>query len=295
MSLPSPTGLRALDVPSTPTSPLEAASLGRAPQVLTQAPLGTEKKPRTQLVLVASDTHSMGIAPQYYAQIHGWPASSIVQVSSWDDVKRELSACSSIGELVLFTHSVYDALEVNGTQLTANQFLAEFEKIAPPIGSLTFDGCVFGTNLEGLHAIATGMKIPQVRGWTYWHCISPWNFFPTGSIADALAEFQPLADRASPWLPKSADGLSVYSRAEQEALFIKSKMNLAGEYFVYLFSDQLKDMRQALTDGSMVPDKHRTRGSADVRLVDSAGAQGALDMEIRSSRPPFFRVVMTPW
>lgn len=296
MSLPSATGQRALDVPATPSSPVTQASLGGAPQVLTQAPLGTQKTPKTRLILVASDTGSPARTNQYFAQVYGAPTSTIVSVSSWDDVTRELEACSSIGELVILSHAVFDAVEIGGTQLTANQFADRFAPIAPPIGGLSFDGCVIGTDLVGIHGIATRMKIPQVRGWTWWHCLDYWRMTPTGDAAAALAAFQPLAAIASPWLPKSLDGLTVYSQAEQERLFTAKTLNLVGEYFIGVLDDAARpDFVSAVRDGTLDPNKHRTRASGPVRLVDSAGAQGALQVELTPYPPLFARVIMTPW
>lgn len=297
MSLPSATGQRALDVPATPGSPLTAASLDRAPQVLTQAPLGTEKKPRTLLILVADDAGSPALVNQYFAQVYGAPASAIVRVTSWDDVTRELEACSSIVELVILSHAVFDAAEIGGVQLTATQFADRFAPVAPPISRLSFDGCVIGTQLAGMHDLALRMKISQVLGWTWWHYMDWWRMTPTGTdMAKNLAMFQPLAASASPWLPKSLDGRTTYSQAEQEPLFTAGKLNLVGEYLIGVLDDEAKpDFVTAVQEGKLDPGKHRTRVSAPIRLVDSAGGQAALEGELVPYPPLLARVVMTPW
>lgn len=296
MSLPSPTGQRALDVPSTPSSPLTEASLGRGGQVLTQAPLGTQKTAKVQLALIGTDTGSQELTSKYITQVYGWPQSAIVYVSNWDDVSRELEACSDIGQLVILSHAIYDAISISGMQLTANQFTDRFAPIAPPIGGLSFDGCVFGTQLDGVHALATRMKIPEVRGWTWWHYMDWWQVVPTGDPAAALTAFQPFAAVASQWLPRSLDGRTVYSQAEQESLFSKGTLKLFAEYFTGLLDDPAKpDFVTAVLEGKLDPNKHRPRASAPVRLVESADAQSALEVELTPYPPLFARVVMTPW
>jgi hypothetical protein len=296
MSLTTATGLRALDVPATPTTPLGDASLGRAPQVLTQAPLGTEKKATDKLVFVDSSIGRLDLITQHYVQVYGYRASDIVPVSSWDDVKVRLAACSSIGEMCIFSHSVYSAVELNGAQRTANQIADEFAAVAPPISTLSFDGCVIGTDLVGLHAIATRLKISYVRGWTFWHYLDWWRMTPTGDPGAALAVFQPLGARASPWLPQSADGKQTISLAEQEPLFSAGTLNLAGEYFVHSLTEEVKpDFVTAVQNSTLDPAIHRTRGSAETRLIDSAGAHGAADAAIKGTPPLLARVVVTPW
>lgn len=297
MSLSSPTGQRALDVPSTPSSPLTEASLGRARQVLTQAPLGTQKAPRTRLAIVADTAGSVDLTVLYFTQVYGWPRSAVVHVSSWDDVTREFNACSSIGELVFLTHAIFDVVDIGGTQLTTKQFADRFAGTAPPIGSLSFDGCVIGTALPGMHYIATTMTIPEVRGYTWWHYMDRWRMFPTGTnAAESLALFQPLAAVASPWLPKSVDGRTVITPSEQVTLFSANKLNVFAEYFHGDYDGAAKpDFITAVQNGTLDPTRHVPRVSAATRLVDSAGAQTALEIELTPYPPPFCRVVMTPW
>lgn len=296
MSLPSPTGQRALNVPATPASPLTEASLGRTGQVLTQAPLGTQKSAKAKLALVADDALSPERAYAYFSQVYGWPTSAIVVVSSWDDVERELGACSSIGELVIFSHAVFDAVSVGGAQLTGRQFADRFKPVAPLIEGLSFDGCVFGGQLEGIHYIATQLKIPRVRGWTWWHALDWWRVPPQGDPAAALAAFQPLAAIASTWLPHSLDGQRVYTQAEQEPMFSAGKLNLLAEYFVGVLDDAATpNFGAAVVAGTMDPNKQRPRSGAPERLVDSSGAQAALEIELTPYPPLFARVVMTPW
>jgi hypothetical protein len=297
MSLPSTTGQRALDVPATPGSPLTQASLGRAPQVLTQAPLGTQKVVKPRLFLYGSDTGSPERTTQYFTQVYGAPKSAIVSVSTWDDVERELNACSSIGELLILSHAVFDAISLDGVQLTPNQFADRFAPIAPTIGSLQFDGCVIGTDLVGMHNIALRMKIDEVRGWTWWHYVDWWRMTGTGSDPAAnLALFQPLAAVASPWLPRSRDGLTVYSQADQEPLFSANKLNLIGEYFIGELGQEAKPgFVAAVQAGTLDPNKHRPRGTCAVRRVDSAAAQGAVEIELAPYPPLLARVIMTPW
>ncbi|MCC6319047.1 MAG: hypothetical protein IT361_15310 [Gemmatimonadaceae bacterium] len=295
MSLTTPAGMRALDVPATPSSSVGTASLARAPEVLVQAPLGTQKKAVDRLALFAAG--SPALVRQFYAQVHGWPASAVVQVSSWSDIKAQLASCSSIGELAILSHAAYSAVSVGGAQRTAGQFCDEVASVAPSIGSLAFDGCVFGTDLPGLHTIATRLRIPRVYGWTFWHYMDWWNPFPaTGDPAADLAVFQPLGQAASPWLPKSVNGQQVYTLAEQEPLFSARKLNVAAEYFVESLTMMADpSFLLALQDGRLDPATHRPRGSAEFRLIDSSGAQGAADAAINASRPMFGRIEMTPW
>ncbi len=296
MSRTPATGQRALDVPATPATPLVDASLQRTPEVLTQAPLRTEKKPKDRLALIDDYAGSLDLVRQYFVQVYHWKATDVVEVSSWDAAEAELAKCSSIGELVILSHAVYSAVSVHGVQLTPNQFADRFAPVAPPISALSFDGCVIGQDLSGLHAIATRMKISQVRGWTFWHYMDWWRMTPTGDPAGALAQFQPLAQRASPYLPKSLLGDVTYSAAEQEPLFSSSKLNLAGEYFVESILSMVKpDFVQAIIANQIDPAIHRTRSSAEIRLIDSGAAQSALETALSTSRPVFARAVVTPW
>ena len=293
MSQTPATGQRALDVPATPTTPLVDASLGQAPHVLTQAPLQTEKAPIDRLALVAAG--SFELMQQYFVQVYRWQASDVREVSSWAAVEAEFAKYSSINELVVVSHSSASGVWISGDKdLTPDQFAERFRPLAPPITSLSFDGCMIGNDLTGLHAIATKMKISQVRGWTFWHYLDLWQIVPIGDPAAALDAFRPLATKAAPYLPKNVAG-DTYSVAEQEPLFSSSTLKLAAEYFFETFDHLPSKFVDMITANKTDPAIHRTRASAEIYNVNSAAAQSSLEEALNSSRPLFARAVVTPW
>lgn len=294
MSRSSATGTRALDVPATPGTPLRDASLTRGADVLSQAPLGTTAAARDRLVLVDTSLSS-SLVTQFFAQVYGI-TSPLTGVSSWSDVEREVRACSSIGELLLFSHAVYSAASIGGVQKTPSQIADLLAPVMPPTATLRFEGCVLGHALDGLHDLALRLRIGQVQAWTFWHYLDWWNPFPTGDPAAALAKFSPLAVVAEPYLPASADGARTISVAVQEASFSANALSLAAEYFIEVLGTHAKpNFAAAVQQGLLTASAHRPRGSAEYRLIDSAGSQAALDALNNSTRPPFARVVMTPW
>lgn len=294
MSLPGLTGGRALAVPATPSTPLADASLSRSAEVLTQAPLGTQPAARARLVLVDASVAGT-LVTQFFAQVYG-VTEPITPVSSWNDVAREIGAYASIGELYILSHAVYGAISIDGSQKTPSQVADLLQPIMPPTSSFRIEGCVLGHALDGLHDLAVRLKVAQVQAWTYWHVLDWWNVPPTGDINAALAQFSPLAAAAQPYLPASPDGLRTIDVPTQEAAFTASALALAAEYFVEVYGSHAKpNFGSALQAGGVNPTLHVPRGAAQYRLVDSAGAQSALDALLNSSRPPFCRVVMTPW
>lgn len=295
MSLTSVTGSRVLEVPATPATPLADASLSRSSAVVPQAALGSEKVPKDRLVLVDALTGRPDLVRQMFAQVYGW-TGAIVTVESWEQVVREIANCSRIGELLFYSHAVYDALSVNGTQKTSAQFIDAIAPVAPSISSIIFEGCVIGNDLVGLHEMATRLRVSRVQGWTYWHYLDWWRPVPTGDAAAALTAFQPAAARAEPYLPASPDGARTVSVSDQSKAFATSTLSLAGEYFVEsLYSEVKPSFEAAILNSLLTPDLHRPRASAEYRLIDSSAAQGALEPLLISTRPPFARVVMTPW
>lgn len=290
---------RALDVLATPTTALSEASIRTEPRVLTEAPLGTERPAVTQLIVVDTTVPSHERLVRLVTQVYRTPASSIRGVQSWESLAAELSGYSRIDDLVVVTHSVFDAVQIAGVQRTASQ-IVEVLKHSPPVGAVTFEGCVFGRDLSGMHEVATKLGIGSVRGWTYWHAFDRWAVVPTGDREAAVAAFGDAAARASPYLPKDVLGVSTYSVAEQEKAFAASSLDLASEYFVESLyqlvpSFDKPSFEKAVLEGLLDAVVHRTRGSAEMRVIDSAGAQSALETELGRSRPIFARVVVTPW
>ena len=144
--------------------------------------------------------------------------------------------------------------------------------------------------------MATRLRVSRVQGWTYWHYLDWWRPVPTGDAAAALSAFEPVAARAEPYLPASPDGARTVSVADQSKAFAASTLSLAGEYFVEsLYSEVKPNFEAAILGDLLTPALHRSRASAEYRLVDSSAAQAALEPLLISTRPPFARVVMTPW
>lgn len=294
MSRPVVLDQRALLVPATPTAAAGVAALGNRGAIVPDTPLGTGGGTVGTLAIMSRDLGRKKFEP-YVSQLYSLGAATLIDVQSFAELVAVLLRYQRIGHLILIGHSVPNDFRIGERQLTCSQIATELAGVAGRIGELTFDGCMIGQNPAGLHEIAVRLGCAFVRGWTFWHCLDRWAEFPTGNVDQAAADFAPLAAVAEPYLPRGSAG-ATWSAAEQVAAFRTSSLNLMAEYFVESYASHLApNFAVAVREGRVNSAVHLPRSAAESRLVDSSGAQQALELDLGRSRPVFARTIVTPW
>ncbi len=160
----------ALEVPSTPGTPLRTDATAAAPAVLQERSI--DAPDRSKIVAIA-ELCTKNYAGPYFEQVYGVPMTSVRFLDSVRGFVATILTQAPCERVILLLHSAGGTLTLGKSDetVTLDDLAGKLHRVWGNIGRVSFDGCTLGTQPSAMFASAEAMGIGAVAAWTHTHVV----------------------------------------------------------------------------------------------------------------------------